>query len=139
MCLAISACELAFGQTFAMESVEGMRANQVVAEAVVHKGQKGIRLTQPAGATGTNDDRLLLLPVKDFESGTIEAEISGEPGPGTAQVARTIRYAAIIRPSTSPIPAGRGLGCGKKSRKNMRATWIWHPANGPACEWKWTA
>ena len=31
---------------------------------------------------------LLLLPVKDFESGTIEAEISGEPGGGAVQGAR---------------------------------------------------
>jgi len=77
-----------FGQDFALESAAGMEKNKVVAEPVTHKGKKGIRVTETAGAQFGNEDRFLLLPVKDFESGTIEAEVSGEPAPGAGQGAR---------------------------------------------------
>lgn len=77
-------------QTFSLESMEGLSTRRVVAAAAEHKGKKGIRVTEPAGQTGGMDaeDRLLLLPVKDFESGVIEAEISGEPGAGANVGAR---------------------------------------------------
>ena len=79
---------LSVAQTFPLETMEGLRANKVVAEAVTHKGKKGIRLVEPPGADAGNEDRLLLLPVSDFENGTIEAEVSGEPGGGAVQGAR---------------------------------------------------
>jgi hypothetical protein len=76
---------LAMSQTFSLETMEGLQTHKVKAEAAVHKGKKGIRVTETPGG---NEETLLLLPVKDFENGTIEAEISGEPGGGAGQGAR---------------------------------------------------
>ena len=128
-------CGLAIGQTFSLETMEGLKASKVVAEAAVHKGKKGIRVTEPPGATA-NADPLLLLPVKDFESGTIEAEVSGEPGGGAVQGARgfvgiafrvggdTAKYDAFyLRPTN-----GRAED---QVRRNHSAQYISHPA------WPW--
>lgn len=86
--LVLLACGAVFAQTFSLESMDGLRANKIVAAPAVHKGRKAIRVTEPPNAAVGNEDRLLLLPVKDFENGTIEAEISGEPGAGAGQGAR---------------------------------------------------
>ena len=64
--LLASACVALGAQSFPLETMAGLRANKVTATPVEHKGKKGIRLTEPAGASGSNEDRLLLLPVKDF-------------------------------------------------------------------------
>jgi hypothetical protein len=128
---------LASAQTFPLETMDGLRANKVKAEAVVYKGKKGIRVVEPAGADGGNEDRLLLLPVSDFENGTIEAEISGEPGGGAGQGARgfvgvafrvgedTARFDAFyLRPTN-----GRA---DDQVRRNHSAQYISHPA------WTWS-
>ncbi|MBI2687749.1 MAG: hypothetical protein HYX27_15670 [Acidobacteria bacterium] len=88
LCLPALLFRMAAGQSFALETMDGLRTNKVAAEAAVHKGKKGIRVTEAAGVNNASEDRMLLLPVKDFENGTIEAEIGGEPGPGAAQGAR---------------------------------------------------
>lgn len=83
--LSAAACA---AQTFLLDSMEGLSTRRVAAAVAEHKGKKGVRVTEPPGQTGENEDRVVLLPVKDFESGVIEAEISGEPGPGAAGGAR---------------------------------------------------
>src|SRR5688572_21454490 len=85
--LAAVVCGFAAAQTFSLETMEGLKPHKAKAEAVVHKGKKGIRVTGMPGAPGTGSP-LLLLPVKDFESGTIEAEISGEPSADAGAGAR---------------------------------------------------
>ena len=135
--MAIGLSVAAGGQTFLLESMEGLRPNKVVAEAVVHKGKKGIRVTEPAGARGENEDRLVLLPVKDFESGTIEAEISGEPGGGAVQGARGfVGVAFRVGENTEKFDAfylrptnGRAED---QVRRNHSAQYISHPA------WTWS-
>ena len=133
--LAPLVCGLAIGQTFPLETMEGLTASKVMAEAAVHKGKKGIRVTEPPGAT-VNADPLLLLPVKDFESGTIEAEVSGEPGGGAVQGARgfvgiafrvgddTANYDAFYPRPTN----GRAED---QVRRNHSAQYISHP------DWPW--
>lgn len=124
-------------QSFPLETMAGLRANKVTAAAVEHKGKKGIRLTEPAGASVSNEDRLLLLPVKDFESGTIEAEIAGEPGSGAVQGARgfvgvafrvgenTEKFDAIyLRPTNGRVD--------DQVRRNHSVQYISHP------EWTWS-
>lgn len=123
-------------QNFSLESAEGMETRRVKAEAVTHKGKKGIRVTQGEGATGENDDRVVLLPGVEFESGEIEAEISGEPGAGANVGARgfvgiAFRVAAepnkfdafYLRPTN-----GRAED---QVRRNHSAQYISHPA------WPW--
>lgn len=126
----------AYAQSFPLETTAGVRANKVIAAAVEHKGKKGIRLTEPEGASGANEDRLLLLPVKDFESGTIEAEIAGEPGSGAAQGARGfVGVAFRVGENTEKFDAfyirptnGRA---DDQVRRNHSAQYISHPA------WTW--
>ena len=129
---------LALAQTFPLETMEGLRANKVVAEAVTYKGKKGIRLVEPASANGDgNEDRLLLLPVSDFENGTIEAEVSGEPGGGASQAARGfVGVAFRVGEDTSKFDAfylrptnGRA---DDQVRRNHSAQYISHPA------WTWS-
>ena len=75
------------GQSFSLENIDGLKAHKVVAAPAVHKGQKCVRVIEPTGATGT-EDPILILPLRDFENGTIEAEISGEPASSAGQGAR---------------------------------------------------
>jgi len=124
-------------QSFPLETMAGLRANKVTATPVEHKGKKGIRLTEPAGASGSNEDRLLLLPVKDFEGGTIEAEIAGEPGSSAGQGARGfVGVAFRVGENTEKFDAfylrptnGRA---DDQVRRNHSAQYISHP------EWTWS-
>ena len=126
---------VAGGQSFPLESAGGVRANRVVVEGVTHQGKKGIRVTAPDGAGG-NEDRLVLLPVKDFESGTIEAEVSGEPGSGAGQGARGFVGVAVrVGEKTEQFDAfylrptnGRA---DDQVRRNHSAQYISHP------DWTW--
>lgn len=128
---------LAPGQSFPLEAMDGVRANKVVAEAATHKGKRGIRLIEPADAAGESEDRLLLLPVKDFENGVIEAEISGEPGGRTVQGARGfVGVAFRVGEDTQKFDAfylrptnGRA---DDQVRRNHSAQYISHPA------WTWS-
>ena len=133
--LAPLVCGLAIGQTFSLETMDGLKPHKAMAEAVVHKGKKGIRVTGIAGAVASGSP-LLLLPVKDFENGTIEAEISGEPGAGSGPGARGFvgiafrvddgmdKYDAFyLRPTN-----GRAED---QVRRNHSAQYISHPA------WTW--
>lgn len=126
---------MALSQTFSLETMEGLKAHQVVFAPAVHKGMKGVRVTEPPGATGA-EEPILLLPVKDFENGTIEAEISGEPAASSGQGARGFvgiafriadvptKYDAFyLRPTN-----GRA---DDQVRRNHSAQYISHPA------WTW--
>jgi hypothetical protein len=114
-----------------------LRANKVVAEAVTHKGKKGIRVVEPASASGDSEDRLLLLPITGFENGTIEAEISGEPGGGAVQGARGfVGVAFRVGEDTAKFDAfylrptnGRA---DDQVRRNHSVQYISHPA------WTWS-
>jgi len=133
--LAPIVCGLAVGQTFPLETMDGLKPHKAKVEAAVHKGKKEIRVTGMPGAAGSGSP-LLLLPVKDFESGTIEAEISGEPGAGAGPGARGFvgiafrigedmdKYDAFyLRPTN-----GRAED---QVRRNHSAQYISHPA------WTW--
>jgi len=134
--LSLFARGLAPGQTFSLETTDGLKPHQVVAASAVNKGLKGVRVTEPPGATG-NEDPLLLLPVKDFENGMIEAEISGEPSSDAGQGARGFagiafriaddpaKYDAFyLRPTNARAD--------DQVRRNHSAQYISHPA------WTWS-
>jgi hypothetical protein len=128
---------LASAQTFPLETMDGLRLNKVKAEPVVYKGKNGIRVVEPPGAGGNSEDRLLLLPVQDFENGIIEAEISGEPGGGAVQGARGfVGVAFRVGEDTAKFDAfylrptnGRA---DDQVRRNHSAQYISHPA------WTWS-
>lgn len=117
--LALAICGAAFSQTLRLETVEGLKANKVAAQAADHKG---IGVTAPPGVPGANE-----VPVKDFESGTMEAEISGEPGSGAAQGARRMAPCSQ-RSRRSEGAAGAGCerleaGCVEESNRLVDRAW----------------
>jgi hypothetical protein len=128
---------LGLAQMFSLETMEGLRPNKVIAEPVVHKNKKGIRVVEPEGAGDSSEDRLVLLPVRDFENGVIEAEISGEPGGGAGQGARGfVGVAFRVGEDTAKFDAfylrptnGRA---DDQVRRNHSVQYISHPA------WTWS-
>jgi len=75
-------------RTFPLDSTDGLKLNKVSAEAVSFKGRKAIRVTEPAGAPSQREDRLAILAGAEFEDGTIEVDLAGQPGGGATQGAR---------------------------------------------------
>jgi hypothetical protein len=75
-------------RSFPLDSTDGLKLNQVGAEAVGFKGRKAIRVTEPAGAPGQREDRLAILAGTEFEDGTFEVELAGQPGGGATEGAR---------------------------------------------------
>lgn len=58
----------------------------VVAEAVTHEGRPAVKMTT---ATGTGDDKgIAVVEDTDFDNGTIEIDVAGEPGPNAPAGAR---------------------------------------------------
>jgi hypothetical protein len=73
---------------FPLDSTDGLKLNKVSAEAVSFKGRKAIRVTEPAGAPSQREDRLAILAGTEFEDGTIEVDLAGQPGGGATEGAR---------------------------------------------------
>ena len=60
----------------------------VKTEVVTFKGRKALRVLD-AAPEGTGDEgRFVVLPATDFQDGTIEVDLTGEPGPGASETAR---------------------------------------------------
>ena len=75
-------------QTISLDSTEGLKLVNVKAEPTTFKGRKGLRVSD-AAPPGTGDEgRLVVLPQIEFQDGTIEVDLAGEPGPGAAEGAR---------------------------------------------------
>lgn len=85
-------------RNYPLESVTGLRLNNVAAEAATLDGKKGVRVTispdvERQAATMTPEQRAQIEPLAviegtDFSSGIIEAEIAGIPAPGAGEGAR---------------------------------------------------
>src|SRR5439155_7764723 len=75
----------ASGQTYPLTSLDGIQLHKVKAEPVTFKGRKAVRVTD---AGESNEDRIAILTRSEFQDGTIEVDVAGEPGPGASQQAR---------------------------------------------------
>jgi len=76
-------------RTFALPLADGMQPHKVIAELVTFKGRQALKVTDAIANTGEgNEDRLVVLADSEFSDGTIEVELSGEPGPGASGQAR---------------------------------------------------
>lgn len=68
---------------------ENLRPHKVVAEPATYKGRDALRVADAVLDEGEgNEDRLVVLGGSAFGDGTIEIEVSGEPGPGAFGQAR---------------------------------------------------
>lgn len=69
--------------------LDNLRPHKVVAETASYKGREALRVTDALLDEGEgNEDRLVVLGETSFGDGTIEIEVSGEPGPGAFGQAR---------------------------------------------------
>jgi hypothetical protein len=64
-------------QSFALQSPDGLTMRRAKALPVSFKGRKALRLTGEGDADG-----LAILSGPEFQDGTIEVDLAGEPGPG---------------------------------------------------------
>jgi hypothetical protein len=77
----------------ALESVEGLRLQNVSAVPETFKGKKGLRITPSTEAQGMSSgqqtvEQLAIVEGLEFSNGVIEAEVAGAPGPGAFEGAR---------------------------------------------------
>lgn len=129
---------------YPLESIDGLRLHNVIAEPATLQGKKGLRLTLAADATrqpGTGPGQLELEQLAwieglDFANGVIEAEVAGAPAPGASEGARGfVGIAFRLREDKKTYDAfylrptnGRA---DDQERRNHSVQYISHP------EWPW--
>ena len=136
--------ELASAQVrqYPLESGEGLRPHNVVAQPVTHNGKKGLRIVADTArlrgaAPGQPEAELhAVIDGADFSSGVIEAEIAGAPAPGAGEGARGfVGIAFRVQPDNRTYDAfylrptnGRAED---QERRNHATQYISHP------DWPW--
>ena len=75
-------------QTVSLDSPDQLQLGNMKAETVTYKGRKGLRVQEAtSGAAGTAES-LVVLPKSDFQDGTIEVDLAGEPAPNAPEGSR---------------------------------------------------
>jgi hypothetical protein len=146
----VSAAAAAGAAKLPLDTTEGLRLHDVQARVVDFKGKRGIevsiskaskkriaearRKAREAGETGPPTERFehLAVVADDFNNGTIELELAGQPAPGAVGGARGFvgiafrvqddleTYEAIyIRPTNGRAP--------EQERRNHSVQYISHP------------
>ncbi|MCC7054290.1 MAG: hypothetical protein IT355_13570 [Gemmatimonadaceae bacterium] len=129
-----------------VESAEGLTLHRVSATAVVHGGQRAVRIQTSAEterdlaalpiAQQSQVDRLAVITGTDFMNGTIEAEVAGAPAPNAPAGARGfVGIAFRVQPDMRTYDAfylrptnGRAP---EQERRNHAVQYISHP------DWTW--
>lgn len=75
-------------QTISLDAPDQLKLVNVKVETVNFKGRKALRVLDAASPGAGDEGRLVVLPNTDFQDGTIEVELAGEPGPGAPEGAR---------------------------------------------------
>ena len=75
-------------KTYPLSSLESIQLRNVAAEPVTYNGRKALRVTEPAGRSRQEEDRLAILTGADFQNGVIEVDVAGKPGAGAPGAAR---------------------------------------------------
>jgi hypothetical protein len=73
-------------RTVPLDSASSLKAHHVKAENVTFKGRKALRVTEAGPSTGAVEQ--LVIADSNFQNGSIEAEIAGEPAAGAGEGAR---------------------------------------------------
>ncbi|HEX7981403.1 MAG TPA: family 16 glycoside hydrolase [Gemmatimonadaceae bacterium] len=126
---------------YALETLDGLRPQNVAVEPATHLGQRGVRVTVSDDAkrrmqAGEQVEQLAVIEGTDFANGVIEAEIAGAPGPNAGEGARGfVGIAFRVQPDLKTYDAfylrptnGRA---DDQERRNHSAQYISHPA------WPW--
>ena len=75
-------------QTISLDAPDQLKLLNVKTETVNFKGRKALRVSDAAPAGTGDEGRLVIFPKTDFQDGTIEVDLAGEPGPGAGEGAR---------------------------------------------------
>src|SRR5262245_41522847 len=75
-------------QKFPLTSTQGLKLVNVKAEPVTYKGEQGVRITDAAPPELGDEGRLAVLTETDFQDGTIDVDLTGEPLPNAGEGAR---------------------------------------------------
>ena len=75
-------------QSVSLDSPDQLKQINVKVETVTFKGRKALRVRDAAPAGSGDEGRLVVLPKTDFQDGTIEVDLTGEPGPNASETAR---------------------------------------------------
>ncbi len=153
----------AAAQTFPLDSADRFELHNAVAESVTFQGKKAVKVTastesiqrmaaarkkimatlqssgqrpSPGAFEGARVNHLVISPVKDFSSGTIEVDLAGQPGEGAAGGARGfVGVSFRLQPDNKTYDTfylrptnGRA---DDQERRNHSAQYISHP------EWPW--
>lgn len=133
---------------YSLESADGLRLHQVIAEPAILDGKKGVRVTlseeiarraqrpTPEQRWETKPNPLAVLEGLDFSSGAIEGELAGAPAPGASEAARGfVGIAFRLQPDITTYDAfyvrptnGRA---DDQERRNHSVQYISHP------HWPW--
>jgi len=81
MLISVAAASLLAAQSFPLQSTEGLTFRNVKAQPDSYKGRKALRAE-------ASDNGLAILGGTEFQDGTIEVDLAGEPGPGASSQAR---------------------------------------------------
>jgi len=127
--------------SYALETSDGLRANNVTVEPATHLGKRAVRVTvsdegRRRMTAGENVEELAVIEGTDFANGVIEAEIAGAPGANAGEGARGfVGIAFRLQPDLKTYDAfylrptnGRA---DDQERRNHSAQYISHPA------WPW--
>src|SRR6266851_4872818 len=83
MLISVAAASLLAAQSFPLQSTEGLTLRNVKAQPDSYKGRKAVKVTAE-----DSDNGLAILKGTEFQDGTIEVDLAGEPGPGANSQAR---------------------------------------------------
>ena len=75
-------------QKISLDSMNGLKLVNVKVESANFRGRKALRVTDAAAANIGDEGRLVVLPQVEFQDGTIEVDLAGEPGPNAGEGAR---------------------------------------------------
>jgi hypothetical protein len=122
-------------KTVALDTTAGLKLVNVVAAPAALAGKKGLRIAPTAGAK-PDDELLAVLEGVELGSGTLEAEIAGEPGPGAAEGARgfvglAFRLQADLKTYDAFYLRPTNGRADDQMRRNHSAQYISHP------DWPW--
>ena len=133
-------------RNYPLESVTGLRLNNVAVEATTLDGKKGVRVTispdvERQAAAMTPEQRAQIEPLAviegtDFSSGVIEAEIAGTLAPGSGEGARgfvgiAFRLQSDMRTYDAFYLRPTNGRAEDQERRNHATQYISHP------QWPW--
>lgn len=84
----LTAVTISHAQTISLDPVDQFKLVNVKVETVTFKGRSALRVSDAAPAGIGDEGRLVVLPKTEFQDGTIEIDLAGEPGPGAGEGAR---------------------------------------------------